>query len=327
MNTSRKAIAPSVNTRVSLVAMLTAVFLNLKVVGGMLLKGGWLFKTGLTMMLSLATYGFVYGWRFAIALIGLLIIHEFGHWVWLKANGVAAEVPIFIPFVGAVISLKKLPEDEAMTAWTALAGPLIGGAGALICWGAGFYCNYGPLMAGGCFGFMLNLFQLVPAMPLDGGWVLASISRKLLIPGTILLILLAILSRSPLLIIICIVAIASLFARKKVTPAPVQPVQTLAEYEQQLVGAPIESGAQRNIANDSAKKTAACPKIKPRTDFERCAILVAYLLLTGLLAFMSVESFAVTNARLHVKSPFNYLKGKEKATANLPDERQQSTVR
>ena len=215
----------------------------------MLLKSGWLLKSGLTMFLSLGAYGFVYGWRFAVALVGLLIVHEFGHWVWLKANGIAADVPIFIPFVGAVICLKKLPERATITAWTALAGPLIGGAGALICWGAGYYWNCGALMAGGSFGFMLNLFQLVPAMPLDGGWVLASISKVLLIPGTIILVLLAILSHSPLLVLISIIAIASLFSRRKIppiSPASPPPVQTMLEYERQLVGTDAGQPEARN---------------------------------------------------------------------------------
>jgi Zn-dependent protease len=250
--------ARQANTKVGLIAALAAIALNLKMVGGFLLKGGWLIKTGLTILCSFAAYGYVYGWRFAVVLIGLLVIHEFGHWIWLKANGVAAEVPIFIPFVGAIISLKKLPEDSTTTAWTALAGPLIGGAGALVCWGLGFYLNNGPLMAGGSFGFMLNLFQLVPAMPLDGGWVVASISKTLLIPGTLVLILLAILSRSPLLVIISIIAVISLFTKKKPKPLPGQAGRTVADLERELVGAVVidqEKRPDSSTANEIATAT------------------------------------------------------------------------
>jgi len=187
-------------------------------------------------------------------------------------------------------------------------------------------------MAGASFGFMLNLFQLIPAMPLDGAWVLANISRVLLIPGTLILILLAILSLSPLLCIISVIAVISLFSKKKVEPLidavqPVKTIKTIGEIEAELVGEGKEA-SHASASSGSAGVTAVVPPVSTannktnrrnsKFDMERLALFSAYLILTGLLGFMSVDSVAVLNERLHIKNPLAYLKGHEESTKDQP---------
>jgi Zn-dependent protease len=245
-------------------AALGALALNFKAFGAFLLKGGWLvkfswlLKSGATMFIALWVYSVTYGWGFAVMLIALLLIHELGHWVWIRANNIDSSAPIFIPFVGAVIMMKQLPPDEATNAWVAFAGPLIGGAGALAFWLLGLLTNNGLLMAGGSFGFFLNLFQLVPARPLDGGYILGAINRWLLIPGTIIIVILALLTHSPLLFIISVISIMSLLRKEKKQPelaTAAKPVRTVGEYEQELAGGEAASPMMGNAGSGQPAQT------------------------------------------------------------------------
>jgi len=287
--------------KLGMIAVVVAAVANFKTTatlalqGAGLLKFGWIFKSALTMVLSLAVYTFAFGWGFAGLFISLLLVHELGHWIWIKANKVDSTAPIFIPFVGAIIAMKKLPSEEATTAWIAFAGPLVGGAGALAVWLLGSALNNGALMSGGSFGFMLNLFQLVPAKPLDGGFVLGTVSRVFLIPGMILLFILAIATHSALLIIVCILSIGHFREDKE----PYQPKQkTIGEHEAELLGKP------------AARPAAATPVKagqKPGTIKQRLAIALAYFSLAGFLGYMQVFSFETIEQRFHTANPFAQL--------------------
>ncbi len=97
------------------------------------------------------------------------------------------------------------------TGWVAIAGPLVGGVGSAILFWFGVQNNNNWIMAAGNTGFFLNLFQLVPAKPFDGGFVIQAISKWLLIPGVAILIVLTVLFKSPLLFLIAIISVVSLF--------------------------------------------------------------------------------------------------------------------
>ena len=75
------------------------------------LKLGKLLATGGTMLLSVAAYAFVFGWRYAVGFVVLLFIHEMGHFMAARQRGLAVGAPTFIPFVGAWIELKEQPMD------------------------------------------------------------------------------------------------------------------------------------------------------------------------------------------------------------------------
>jgi Zn-dependent protease len=294
----------------------TSMTLFLQGVG--ILKFGWILKSALTMVVSLAVYTMAFGWGFAFMFITLLFIHEMGHWIWIKANRLDADAPIFIPFVGAIIALKQLPAEEATTAWVAFAGPLVGSAGAVAVWFLGSFLNNGTLMSGGSFGFLLNLFQLVPAKPLDGGFVLGAVSKVFLIPGMIFLFILAVLTHSALLFIVCILSIGYFrrpdHIRTSIPPAPRK--QTIGEYEQQLVSGvtssnmpPLTEPTSVNVEDNAASSTGAhsVPAIVPVSTRQRWAIALAYFSLAGFLAYMQVNSFEVIQERFHTKNPFQFM--------------------
>ncbi len=148
---------------------------SLGILGIILLKGkaylfaAWkalaLFKIGwiISPLLTIGVYSMLFGLPYAIAVFLLLLTHEMGHWVWMKALGLEPKLPIFIPGIGAYVAMTKLPPDQATHAWVALAGPLIGGLTSGILFWFGVTYSNAWLMAAGSTGFFLNLFQLVPA--------------------------------------------------------------------------------------------------------------------------------------------------------------------
>lgn len=172
-----------------------------------LVKLGWLFKGAFTLVVSFGVYFALYGWQYAIALIGLIFIHEMGHFIYMKFKGLDPDVPVFVPLVGAYTAMNKMPTDQFTSAMVAIAGPFVGGLGALLCLVIGISLSAKFLIAAAHIGFFLNLIQLVPVKPFDGGFIAESISKWLYIPGVIMLALLALLLQSFLLTIITVIAI------------------------------------------------------------------------------------------------------------------------
>ena len=170
------------------------------------LKLGKLLASGGTMLISLLVYAIAFGWRYAAGFVVLLFVHEMGHYLAARQRGLAVGAPTFIPFVGAWIELKDMPRDAETEAYVGIAGPLAGTLGALAC----FYLarNYDSrlLLALAYAGFFLNLFNLIPLAPFDGGRVTAVISPKLWLIGVPILVGLFFYRPSPLLILMAFIA-------------------------------------------------------------------------------------------------------------------------
>lgn len=178
-----------------------------------LLKLGWLIKGSWTMVLSLGLYTAMFGWRYALTLVGLIYVHEMGHYMWMKVKGLKPKAPVFVPFLGAYVAMNNLPKDMATHAWVAYAGPLVGGLAAWILYYFGSQSNNHYLVAAANTGFMLNLLQLVPVRPFDGGFIAGAISKWLSVPGIIILLLVALSTHSVLLIIISLVSLPHVIAQ------------------------------------------------------------------------------------------------------------------
>ncbi|WP_088040918.1 site-2 protease family protein [Bacillus sp. EAC] len=131
------------------------------------------FLSFLSMILYLFVYGFTFGWYFAFAIVYLLICHEGGHLIAAKRKGLPTSPAFFIPFVGAVISLKEMPKDAVTESYVAFGGPLFGLLSILPAIPLYHYTHnefFGLVIALGC---ILNLFNLIPISPLDGGRILS----------------------------------------------------------------------------------------------------------------------------------------------------------
>ena len=171
------------------------------------LKFGKLLPAAATMLVSIAVYAAIFGWWYAVGFVALLLIHEMGHYLAARRRGLDVGLPTFIPFVGAWIQLKDLPHDAETEAYVGIAGPLLGTAGALGCFYLARSTGSTLLLALAYTGFFLNLFNLIPLAPFDGGRVTAAISPRLWLIGAPLLVALFFYSPSPLLILMAVLAL------------------------------------------------------------------------------------------------------------------------
>lgn len=155
-----------------------------------------------TMLLSAAVYSLAFGWRLAIGLVLLLLAHEVGHWLAARAVGIPVSAPLFIPFVGAVIRLRRQPADSKTGADIALGGPAMGVLSSLGCLIAYFWSDSQLLLALAYLGSVMNLFNLIPCDPLDGGRIVAAVSQHLWWVGILIIGALFIYTANPLLLVI-----------------------------------------------------------------------------------------------------------------------------
>ncbi len=162
--------------------------------------------SGGSMVLAVFTYAMIYGWRYAVGFVGLILIHEMGHYLAARQRGLAVGLPTFIPFLGAWIQLKEQVMDAETEAYVGIAGPILGSVGAFVCYLV--YSRSGdPLyLALAYAGFMINLFNLIPLSPLDGGRIVAIISERIWLVGVPVLVGLLILHPSPVLVIVLVLA-------------------------------------------------------------------------------------------------------------------------
>lgn len=179
----------------------------------------FLLKTGGSMFFMIWVYAQMWGWWFALGFVLLLFVHECGHLVAAKRLGLNVGAPVFIPFMGAFIALKEAPRNAWIEAQIGIGGPMLGAAGAALC-----YCLYPitgqPIFSAiAYFGFLLNLFNLMPVGPLDGGRIASAISPWLWVVGTVVIVLLLIQHFNFLLCLILFFSLPRLFSlfRKRST--------------------------------------------------------------------------------------------------------------
>ncbi len=206
-------------------------------------------KQGLSMFIMIGLYSMLFGPIYALIVVGLILIHEGGHYIFMKFFGLDPKLPVFIPFFGAYVAMDKLPPDQAVDAWVSLAGPLVGGVTSVMLFFFGAQQGSGLMMAAGSTGCFINLLQLIPAKPFDGGFVVNAIAKWVLIPGAAMVFLAAYLLQSPLFFIL---GLFSAFS------------------------------AYRSFTGQVSERDL----IKPATTLEKVMIGVAYFTLAGALGFI-----------------------------------------
>lgn len=193
------------------------------------------FGTFATMAVSLAVYAVAFGLPFAIGFIALLFVHEMGHAIVLKHQGVRATAPLFIPFFGAVIGMRELPKNVYAEAQMALGGPIIGSLGALLLL-IGWQATGHPLLLALAYvGFWLNLFNLIPLSPLDGGRAMAAISPLGWILGLAVMLLVFLRVHSLFLGLILVMGAIEVFNRWRARDT-MQDYYTIAPRRRLIVG-------------------------------------------------------------------------------------------
>src|SRR4029077_1822823 len=126
-------IHPGTNWRAGVRRLLGPVVVGL----GAAAKYGFAFAKFATIFVAIGGYALIWGWRIAIGFVALILIHELGHFIEARRLGLHPHWPIFVPFLGACVAFRS----ETLTPWRlariALAGPLLGAAGAAVFWGVG----------------------------------------------------------------------------------------------------------------------------------------------------------------------------------------------
>ena len=161
-------------------------------------------KTGGTMILSIGVYALIFGWWYAVGFVLLLLVHEMGHYLAARRLGMNVGLPTFIPFVGAWIELKDQPLSVEHEAKVAFAGPFLGTAAATVVLLMAGQLQSPLLMALANAGFFLNLFNLVPISPFDGGRIVAILSPRIWLLGAPILAGIFLLIPSPMFLIILV---------------------------------------------------------------------------------------------------------------------------
>ncbi|MCP3977917.1 MAG: site-2 protease family protein [bacterium] len=163
-----------------------------------------------TMLLSVWAYGLFFGLPFALGFVLLIFVHELGHGLVMQQQGIRAGAPVFIPFVGAVIAMKSLPRDAYVEALVGIGGPILGSVGAFVCLVVGWVTGGQIWYALAYTGFMINMFNLIPISPLDGGRIVGVISRWLWFVGYAVGIAVFLKTYSPILFLILLLGLFSL---------------------------------------------------------------------------------------------------------------------
>jgi Zn-dependent protease len=181
-------------------AALVALLAKLKAVLLLLPKIKLLATSG-SMLVSIAAYSILFGWTFAIGIVLLIFVHELGHVIALRRERIKASAPMFIPFLGAMISAKSLGDNALAEARVGLAGPILGSlaSAALIpIWHATGNDFWRALAY---FGFFINLFNLIPISPLDGGRAMAAMVPWMWLVGFGVMVAFAVVFPNPLIIV------------------------------------------------------------------------------------------------------------------------------
>ncbi len=164
----------------------------------------------LTMLLAVVVYAQFFGWPFAVGFVLLIFVHEMGHALAMRQQGLRAGVPVFIPFVGAVIAMKDLPKNAWVEAVVGIGGPFLGTVGAAITFGLAMAFQSDLLYALASVGFLINLFNMIPLSPLDGGRIVGVFGRWMWVLGYLIAGIVLLVTWSPILILILLMGLMNL---------------------------------------------------------------------------------------------------------------------
>ncbi|MBV8639052.1 MAG: site-2 protease family protein [Candidatus Eremiobacteraeota bacterium] len=174
-----------------------------------------------TFLLSLVFYVAFFGWRLGIVILLVLAAHELGHYFAYRAYGLAARLPVFVPFLGAYTQGALAPDLE-QDAYIALAGPLTGLALAAACYGVGIATGDRFWLACADISAFLNLFNMIPVLPFDGGRVIGAVWPPLWFVGVLVFIAAAAWLHVPIVLValIALLGVPAMLASFRGTPDP-----------------------------------------------------------------------------------------------------------
>ncbi len=159
--------------------LLRRIWAPLAALIGVAAKFGFVLLKFFSIFIAVGGYALIWGWKFGIGFVALILAHEMGHYVEAKRQGLKPSLPVFIPFLMAYVRLGAGRIDPWQNALVSLAGPIAGAAGAAVAFAVGKSQHSQLLLALAYTGFLLNLFNLIPIGFLDGGHILKSVRALL----------------------------------------------------------------------------------------------------------------------------------------------------
>jgi Zn-dependent protease len=172
-----------------------------------------LLSTAGSMLVSVAAYALLWGWKFAVGFVALLFVHELGHVVQMRREGVRPGWMLFIPFLGAAVGARSMGGSALAEARVGLAGPVLGSLACVPVAIVGAVTGEEFWYALAFTGFLLNLFNLLPIVPLDGGRAMAAMAPWMWFVGLGAIVLLVFLAPNPILIMIALVGAFEVYRR------------------------------------------------------------------------------------------------------------------
>jgi Zn-dependent protease len=201
----KRRVAPAGAAILAFLAKIKAILLFLPKIKLLVTAG--------SMAVSVVAYTTIWGFSFAVGFVILILVHELGHVIELRRQGIRASAPMFIPFMGAVISSRSLGDNALAEARVGLAGPILGSLGSAVCiviWQVTGHDYWRALAFTGLF---LNLFNLLPVVPLDGGRAMAAMTPWMWFAGFAGIVVLAVLFPNPIILIIALFAAYETYRR------------------------------------------------------------------------------------------------------------------
>jgi len=139
-------------------------------VAGTALKWGFIFVKFFGFFISVAAYTLWFkSWTFALGFVLMILIHEVGHMLEARRQGLKVSLPTFIPFFGAFVTIEKAGLTPWRNAMISMAGPFVGGLAAATVWAIGAARGSPMLEVLANIAFLLNAFNMLPIGFLDGG--------------------------------------------------------------------------------------------------------------------------------------------------------------
>jgi Zn-dependent protease len=158
-----------------------------------------------SMLVSVAAYALIWGWRFAAGFVALLFVHEMGHVIQMRREGVKPNWMLFVPFLGAAVGARSLGGSALAEARIGLAGPVLGSLATAALVPIAFATDSDLLRALAFTGFFLNLFNLAPMLPLDGGRAMAAMATWMWFVGFGVMVAMVFLFPNPILLLILLI--------------------------------------------------------------------------------------------------------------------------
>jgi Zn-dependent protease len=203
-------------------------------VGLKFLTLGKVLITGGSMLLTIVLEAVSFGWAFAVGITALIFFHEFGHATGARMKGIGWSGMLFIPFMGAINFSKRYGKSLSEDAFIGIMGPVFGTIGGIFCL-LMFLVTQGPFwLYLARFNFLMNLFNLLPTVPLDGGWIAPVFSPKLLAFGVLLLFLVG--WHNPMIWMLAIMSLPRIISGWKADPKT-QPYYQVTARERVIFGA------------------------------------------------------------------------------------------